>query len=103
MIEAVGSEFFDTYFETCSRLLRPHGAMALQAITILDRHFEQARDTVDLIRRYIFPGGCLPSVGVIHDCVDRMTDMQVLDDLDMTKDYAETLRAGARSSSRTAS
>jgi cyclopropane-fatty-acyl-phospholipid synthase len=92
MIEAVGAEFFDTYFEHCSRLLKPHGAMGLQAITILDEHFEDARDTVDFIRRYIFPGGCLPSVGVIHDCVDRMTDMRVVDDFDMTKHYAETLR-----------
>jgi len=92
MIEAVGAEFFDTYFETCSRLLRPRGAMALQAITIRDEYFEQARDTVDFIRRYIFPGGCLPSLGVIDDCLQRKTDMRVLDDLDMTRDYAETLR-----------
>ncbi len=92
MIEAVGAEYFDTYFEKCARLLEPHGAMGLQAITIDDRHYEQARDTVDFIRRYIFPGGCLPSKGVIADCVDRVTDMQLLDDFDMTNDYAETLR-----------
>ncbi len=92
MIEAVGAEYFDTYFEACSNLLAPHGAMALQAITIDDRHFEEARDTVDFIRRYIFPGGCLPSVGAIQSCADRVTDMRLLDDFDMTKHYAETLR-----------
>ncbi len=92
MIEAVGAEYFDTYFEKCSRLLEPHGAMGLQAITIDDAHYEQARDTVDFIRRYIFPGGCLPSKAVIADCVSRRTDMQLLDDFDMTWAYAETLR-----------
>jgi len=92
MFEAVGAEYFDTYFEACSNLLEPHGAMALQAITIDDAHFEQARDTVDFIRRYIFPGGCLPSLGAIRGCVDRVTDFHLVDDFDMTKDYAETLR-----------
>ena len=49
----VGAEFFDTYFEHCSRLLKPHGAMGLQAITIDDRHYEQARDTVDFIKEEV--------------------------------------------------
>lgn len=92
MIEAVGAEFFDTYFGACSALLEPHGAMALQTITIDDAHFEQARDTVDFIRRYIFPGGCLPSLGAIRGSIERRTDLRLLDDFDMTHHYAETLR-----------
>ena len=41
MIEAVGHQFYDTYFDSCSRLLKPEGAMLLQAITIADHRYEQ--------------------------------------------------------------
>jgi cyclopropane-fatty-acyl-phospholipid synthase len=48
MIEAIGHQYFDTYFAQCSRLLKPHGAMLLQAITIADQRYESARRSVDL-------------------------------------------------------
>jgi len=65
MIEAVGYQYFDTYFAKCSRLLKPDGRMLLQAIVFPDQQYERYRRSVDFIQKYIFPGGCLPSVGEI--------------------------------------
>lgn len=93
MIEAVGHQFYDTYFQTVSRLLKPHGKAVIQAITMTEQRYEQARDSVDFIKRYIFPGGCLPSLTVISDALARMTDMQMSHLRDITQDYADTLNA----------
>tara|TARA_B100000925_G_scaffold201964_1_gene153135 strand:- start:182 stop:1438 length:1257 start_codon:yes stop_codon:yes gene_type:complete len=93
MIEAVGHQFYDTYFQTVSRLLKPHGKAVIQAITMTEQRYEQARDSVDFIKRYIFPGGCLPSLTVISDALARMTDMQMAHLRDITRDYADTLNA----------
>ncbi|GAB5453422.1 MAG: cyclopropane-fatty-acyl-phospholipid synthase family protein [Halioglobus sp.] len=92
MIEAVGHEFYRDYFNTCSSLLRDDGKMVIQAITMADQRYEQARDAVDFIKRYIFPGGCLPSIAVIADHVARDTDMQIVHLRDITEDYALTLQ-----------
>jgi cyclopropane-fatty-acyl-phospholipid synthase len=91
MIEAVGHEFYSNYFRCCSQLLKPRGKMVIQAITISDQRYRQARDTVDYIKRYIFPGGCLPSIAVISDHLARDTDMQMVHLRDITQDYALTL------------
>ena len=91
MIEAVGERFFDTYFEQCSRLLKPNGMMALQAITIPDHRYDGYRSSVDFIQRYIFPGGFLPSFGAIGQSLRRATDFRVLHLEDFGMDYAETL------------
>ena len=93
MIEAVGHQFYDTYFATLSQLLKPHGKAVIQAITMTEQRYEQARDSVDFIKRYIFPGGCLPSLTVISDALARMTDMQMSHLRDITRDYADTLDA----------
>ena len=93
MIEAVGHQFYDTYFATVSRLLKPHGKAVIQAITMTEQRYEQARDSVDFIKRYIFPGGCLPSLNVISDSLSRVTDMQMSHLRDITRDYADTLSA----------
>ena len=92
MIEAVGHQFYDTYFNTLSRLLKPHGKAVIQAITMTEQRYEQARDSVDFIKRYIFPGGCLPSLTVISDALARVTDMQMSNLRDITRDYADTLQ-----------
>ena len=93
MIEAVGHQFYDTYFQTISRLLKPQGKAVIQAITMTEQRYEQARNSVDFIKRYIFPGGCLPSLTVISDALARMTDMQMAHLRDITRDYADTLDA----------
>jgi cyclopropane-fatty-acyl-phospholipid synthase len=91
MIEAVGHEFYASYFQRCSQLLKPNGKMVIQAITIADQRYAAARDSVDFIQRYIFPGGSLPSVAVIADHLARDTDMQMVHLRDITRDYALTL------------
>jgi cyclopropane-fatty-acyl-phospholipid synthase len=93
MFEAVGHRYFDTFFRQCSRLLRPCGQMLLQTITIADQRFENAKRSVDFIQRYIFPGGCLPSVASIADSVARVTDMRIVSLLDIGPHYARTLAA----------
>jgi cyclopropane-fatty-acyl-phospholipid synthase len=92
MIEAVGWKDFGTFFERCSRLLRPDGVMALQAITIDDRLYEVEKASKTFIRTYIFPHGCLPSLEVIARSVARRSDMRLIDREDITPHYAETLR-----------
>jgi len=91
MIEAVGYEFFDTYFKQCSQLLKPQGVMLLQAITIADKRYEQTKRSVDFIQRYIFPGGCLPSVTAIANNITKHTDLQVLSLDEIGHHYATTL------------
>lgn len=91
MIEAVGHEFYDSYFRVCSRLLKENGLMLIQAITIPDQRYDYARKTTDFIKKYIFPGGCLPSNEAIARCVCRYTDMQIVDLHDITEHYAKTL------------
>ena len=91
MIEAVGHEYYGEYFRRCSNLLKPGGKFAIQAITIQDQRYQAARDSVDFIKRYIFPGGCLPSLEVISRHVAKDTDMQMVHLHDITQDYARTL------------
>jgi len=91
MIEAVGHDYYSSYFQRCSQLLKPEGKMVIQAITIADQRYEAARNSVDFIQRYIFPGGSLPSVAVIADHLARDTDMQMIHLRDITRDYALTL------------
>jgi len=92
MIEAVGARFLDTYTAQCSRLLEPHGAMLLQAITIQDQVYEEALRSVDFIQRFIFPGSFIPSVTAITDSVRRATDLKVFHLEDIGPHYATTLR-----------
>jgi cyclopropane-fatty-acyl-phospholipid synthase len=92
MIEAVGYHDFDTFFARCSNLLAAHGRMLLQAITIDDRAYEVEKASASFIRTHIFPGGCLPSLAVIADCVAQHTDMRAVGLKDLTPHYAETLR-----------
>lgn len=92
MIEAVGHEYFDTYFGRVSSLLKPNGKAVIQAITINEQRYEDYRKSVDFIKRYIFPGGCLPSLNIISGALTRTTDMQIIDLRDIAIDYAKTLK-----------
>ena len=93
MIEAVGHEFYESYFRCVSRLLKPTGKAVIQAITIPDQRYDLARNSVDYIKRYIFPGGCLPSLQVISEQLATHTDLQMTQLRDITLDYAKTLQA----------
>jgi cyclopropane-fatty-acyl-phospholipid synthase len=92
MIEAVGERYLDTYTAQCGRLLEPHGAMLLQAITIQDQLYDEALASVDFIQRFIFPGSFIPSVSAIADSVRRTTDLKVFHLEDIGPHYATTLR-----------
>lgn len=92
MIEAVGYRFLDDYFRQCSRLLRPQGSMLLQAIVMPEQGYRDYLKSVDFIQRYVFPGGCLPSLGAILASVGRVTDLRFLHAEDYSPHYAETLR-----------
>jgi len=92
MIEAVDHAQLPTYFAKCAELLAPHGAMLIQAITMADQRYDEYRKTVDFIRRYIFPGGNLPSTAVMADVAARETDLRLLGLDDIGLHYAETLR-----------
>lgn len=92
MIEAVGEKYFDTYFRKCSSLLEADGLMLIQAITVPDRRYESHVRSVDFIKRYIFPGGCLPSVERMMRAVKSGTDLRLSHLEDITPHYARTLR-----------
>ncbi|MDW7619515.1 MAG: class I SAM-dependent methyltransferase, partial [Nitrosomonadaceae bacterium] len=76
----------------CSELLKPEGAMLLQAITIADQQYEVAKNSVDFIQRYIFPGSCIPSVTAISNSLARVTDLRLTHLEDIGPHYATTLR-----------
>jgi cyclopropane-fatty-acyl-phospholipid synthase len=91
MIEAVGWQFLPSFFRRCSELLRPGGAMLLQAIVIEDSAYEVEKATRSFINTFIFPGGCLPSLEVIERCVARFTNLRELQVEDITAHYVTTL------------
>ena len=92
MIEAIGHQYMDTYFEKCASLLKEDGMMLLQAITITDRYYESALKDVDFIKKFIFPGGFLPSVSALSESIATKTDMKVFHLQDIGPHYAKTLR-----------
>ena len=91
MIEAVGHEYLGAFFETCSGLLKPSGKMLIQAITIADSRYDKYRKGVDFIQKYIFPGGCLPSIAVMTAQLAQRTDLVVHEIQDIGLHYARTL------------
>ena len=91
MIEAVGRHYLSAYFARLNQLLRPGGRLLLQAITIADQRYGDYRRSEDFIRKHVFPGGFLPSLGVISSLMARKTDLVMRDLFDIGLDYAETL------------
>lgn len=93
MIEAIGHRHYETFFRSCERLLRDDGRALIQAITIPDQEFARARGEADFIRRYIFPGSCIPSLGALQQAAGKASDCRLVDVHDMTPHYAKTLAA----------
>ncbi|MGZ3884003.1 MAG: class I SAM-dependent methyltransferase, partial [Bacteroidia bacterium] len=91
MLEAVGADFYNTYFKKCSDLLKKDGIFALQAITCPDSRFESLKSGVDWIQKHIFPGSLLPSVAAINASVNATSDLTLVDLKDIGLDYARTL------------
>ena len=92
MIEAVGHQFYDTYFAKVGALLKPNGLALIQAITIADQRYESAKTSVDFIQRYIFPGSCIPSNTAMLDSVTKVSDLRLFDLEDIGPHYATTLK-----------
>ena len=95
MFEAVGAEFFETFFLKCSDLLKPGGKLAMQVITVPDRNFEAQKRGVNWIQKYIFPGGVLPSLAAMEQANAR-TGLNVSSVENIGKHYAVTLRQWRR-------
>ena len=92
MIEAVGHQFYDVYFKKCASLLKPNGMALIQAITIADQRFDAAKNSVDFIQRYIFPGSNIPSITALLTSMTRSSDLKLYDLEDIGPHYATTLR-----------
>ena len=92
MLEAVGAEYFATFFETCDRVLRPGGRLSVQVITFPDAAYERQLHGANWIQTYIFPGGLCPSLAVLeaatHDTRFLITDVR-----DIAGHYVRTLQA----------
>ncbi|WP_420103464.1 class I SAM-dependent methyltransferase [Bosea sp. (in: a-proteobacteria)] len=91
MIEAVGRAYWPSYFATIARSLQPGGSAVLQAITIDPALFESYQSGTDFIQRFIFPGGCLPSLEAIAASA-RSQGMATGERLDFGEGYALTLK-----------
>ena len=92
MIEAVGHRFYDTYFAKVGSLLKADGLALIQAITIADQRYENAKKSVDFIQRYIFPGSCIPSNTAMLNSVTKTSDLRLFDLEDIGPHYATTLK-----------
>lgn len=92
MIEAVGFDFWTTYFQTIDALLKPGGRFALQTITMPHERMLASRSTHTWIQKYIFPGGLLPSVRAIAETTTNSTHLRTVETMSLRPHYAETLR-----------
>ena len=91
MFEAVGREYWPSFFATVRNQLKPGGKACIQSITIADRYFERYVKSTDFIQQYIFPGGLLPSPSAFREAAAQ-AGLRVVNELDFGLDYAETLR-----------
>ncbi|WP_084541571.1 SAM-dependent methyltransferase [Nocardioides alkalitolerans] len=95
MVEAVGHEYWTTYFQKIDEVLAPHGRVGIQAIVMPHDRMLATRSTYTWIHKYIFPGGMLPSVQVIDEVTRSATSLRLADGVDRLSfggHYAETLR-----------
>ena len=91
MFEAVGREYWPSFFETVRRQLKPGGRACVQSITIRDDLFDRYVGSTDFIQQYIFPGGLLPSCREFRAAAAK-AGLAVATELDFGLDYAETVR-----------
>lgn len=90
MVEAVGAQYLSTYFDQCKALLKPKGLAFIQAITIEDFRYKKALNTVDYIKRYIFPGSFIPSISVLTQTASESgLRLKHLNDIGLS--YAQTI------------
>ena len=90
MFEAVGKEYWQTYFEMLKSSLKPGGKIVLQIITMKDKYYDLYQSRADFIQRYIFPGGMLPSDNILTSLVEK-NDLKIINNISFGHDYGETL------------
>ncbi len=90
MLEAVGREYWPTYFSNMARLLKPGGRACIQSIVMDDSLWPRYIRGTDFIQQYIFPGGCLPCRSEIARHAAR-AGLEVVDEFAFGLDYARTL------------
>ena len=90
MFEAVGSQYWDTFFSKIKSLLKKDGKAAIQTITIGDHLFEYYKNNPDFIQTYIFPGGMLASNQIIHNLAEK-NELKSEIQIDFSQSYAKTL------------
>lgn len=91
MLEAVGHAGLGPFFKACHNALLPGGCAVIQVITIPDRKYNAYRFSSDWIRKHIFPGGHLPSIGAMQDAIRRNSNLSLAEVDGFAADYAETL------------
>jgi len=92
MLEAVGHSHLPVYFSTLDKLLAPCGRIVLQVITIPDQKYEAYRAGSDWIRKHIFPGGHLPSVGAMVSAMSDRSRLNIVAMEDIGPHYIRTLQ-----------
>jgi cyclopropane-fatty-acyl-phospholipid synthase len=91
MLEAVGHAGLGPFFTACERALKPGGRAVIQVITIPDQKYTAYRYSADWIRKHIFPGGHLPSIGAISDAMAGSSTLHLVELEQHGADYAKTL------------
>src|SRR4051812_40727692 len=91
MIEAVGEQWWPTYFRTLDERLAPGGRVGLQAILLPHDRMMVSKGSWTWIHKYIFPGGLIPSIEAIEQSISGHTSLQVVDRHLFGASYAETL------------
>jgi cyclopropane-fatty-acyl-phospholipid synthase len=91
MLEAVGREYWDRFFQKCDEVLAPNGLIGLQTITVPDHRFDTYARHGDWIQVYIFPGGLLPSLLELCRAAYRSTKLTIRHLDDIGEHYATTL------------
>jgi len=92
MLEAVGHKYFGRFFQCCDHLLKPGGLFVIQVITIPDQRYEEYCRKTDWIKKYIFPGGLLPSVTVLSQAATKYSSFIMENMKDIGTHYAATLK-----------
>jgi cyclopropane-fatty-acyl-phospholipid synthase len=90
MFEAVGQEYWETYFSKVNQVLKENGKAVLQIITIDEEVFRDYKNRVDFIQKHIFPGGVLPSKSIIRALSEKF-GFEIKSEFSFGFDYAKTL------------
>ena len=81
MFEAVGIQYWQTYFEKIKDLLKPSGVFSMQTIVIFEDFFERYTRKIDFIQKYIFPGGMLPSVKALEKIANQKKEFDTFNEM----------------------